>query len=138
MLPDHHPPLWGQAARGQAVNLPNLNAEHCPGCGRMRDTSHGKFVRHADASMLRECSWSQQPIPSSRAHQMARAARTVLNLADQLRVDDPDLVLRYLQRLTPDKLQEFAMVALAAVNPDQTVDDAFGWVMELPAARLAS
>lgn len=117
---------------------PNLNAVECPGCGRMRDTNNGHFVRHADASILRECPWSQKPVPRNRTHQLARAARTALNLADQLRVDDPDLVWRYLQQLPVDKLREFTMVALAAINPDQTMDEAFGWVMELPAARLAS
>lgn len=117
---------------------PNLNAVECPGCGRMRDTNNGHFVRHADASILRECPWSQKPVPRNRSHELARAARTALNLADQLRVDDPALVWRYLQQLPVDKLRELAMVALAAINPEQTTEDAFAWVMELPAARRAS
>ncbi|OCB15121.1 hypothetical protein A5689_27085 [Mycobacterium intracellulare subsp. yongonense] len=104
----------------------------------MRDTANGKFVRHADASILRECSWSLKPLPRNRGHELARAARTVLELADRLRDDDPALVWRYLHNLDVDKLRELTMVAVAAINPDQTMDEAFGWVMELPAARLAS
>lgn len=120
------------------MNPPNLNAVECPGCGRMRDTNNGHFVRHADVSIMRECPWSQKPIPRNRSHELARAARTVLNLADQIRDDDPALVWRYLQNLEPAKLRELAMVAIAAVDPGQAIDEAFGWVMELPAARRAS
>lgn len=121
---------------------PDLNAVECPGCGRMISTNSGKFRRHSDDKTFRECGWSGKSTPlSERAAEMVVAGRTVLNLAEAVRDEDPGWVWKYLTDLAHrdlPKLQTLAFVALAAVPPGQTLEQAFAWVLELPAARCAS
>ncbi|CNN64717.1 Uncharacterised protein [Mycobacterium tuberculosis] len=61
-----------------------------------------------------------------------------LNLAEQIRDDDPALVWRYLKTLDAERLTTLAMVSIAAVPSGSDLQTTFGWVMELPVARLAS
>jgi hypothetical protein len=118
---------------------PNTNSVECPGCGRIIATKNGRLARHADDTLLRECTMSQKTTPAiDRAAQLVKTARTVLNLAEQIRDDDPSLVWKYLSSLGRDRLQTLAAVALTAVPPGNSLETAYRWVMDLPAARLAS
>ena len=56
----------------------------------------------------------------------------------QVQDSDPQIVWDYLTALPADELQRLLMFALAGVPVDRHIDDIFGWVLELPAARLAS
>jgi hypothetical protein len=122
------------------MRLPDLNAVRSHGCERYVSTNRGNFRRHADDSVLRECPMSGKTTPESdQAHRMVTAARTALNLAEQMRDEDPGWVWRYLADLAgrkPAELQQLAFVALAAITPDQTLEQAFDWVLDLPNANV--
>jgi hypothetical protein len=117
---------------------PDLNATFCPACGRWISTNRGKFRRHADDTILRECPMSGDSTPGSeRAAAMITAARTALNLAHQVRDEDTGWVWRYLADLTnrdPMQLCTLAFVALCAIPSGQTLEEAFAWVLALPSA----
>lgn len=118
---------------------PDLNSVECPTCGRMIATNSGKFRKHADDSILRECPMSGKATQQSRlAADMVKTARTVLNLAEHLREEDPTWVWRYLSQLDPSELRRLALVALAAVPDGQTLEQAFDWVFDLPVKSVAS
>jgi hypothetical protein len=120
------------------MRLPDLNAVRCSGCERYVSTNRGKFRRHADDSILRECPMSGKTTPESdRAYRMVTAARTALNLAEQMRDEDTGWIWRYLTKLAkhdPAELCTLAFTALAAITPGQTLEQAFAWVLDLPAA----
>ncbi|SRX93593.1 hypothetical protein MSP7336_01832 [Mycobacterium shimoidei] len=108
----------------------------------MISTNSGKFRRHSDDKTFRECAWSGRSTPQSElAAEMVSTARTVLNLADVVRDEDPGFVWKYLGDLARHDvpaLRRLAFVALAAVPAGQTLEQAFAWVLDLPAARFAS
>jgi hypothetical protein len=67
-----------------------------------------------------------------------RRADLVCELATQLRDTDPNGVWDYLTATPASELQRLLMIALAGIDVDKPVTDVFGWVLDLPTARLAS
>lgn len=105
----------------------------------MIHTNLGKFRKHADDSILRECRMSGLSTPESeRAAHLVAVARSVLNLTEEVHDGDTAWVWRYLTQLNAAQLSQLAFVALAAVPTGQTLEQAFDWVLELPDALAVS
>ncbi len=67
-----------------------------------------------------------------------RRANIITDLACQIRDYDTAIVWDYLTATPAVELQRMLMVALAAVPVDKTLRETFGWVCELPIAKVAS
>jgi hypothetical protein len=102
-------------------------------------TSEGRYGLHNIGEQGQLCPMTQQHIPitgDSPTSYLSRA-RLVANLAEQVQDADPSVVWSYLTALSATELQRMAMIALAAIPVDQTVEQMFSWVCELPSARGA-
>lgn len=114
----------------------------CPYCGRsVRVDDKGKFRPHGMVAGERNntCTMSGEHVPitgHSDTDYIARA-HLVAGLAWRIKDEDPQRVWNYLTVLPPEELQRLLVLALAAVPVDQTVEDMFAWVCDLPAARAA-
>ena len=115
----------------------------CARCGR-RDIAvkSGRYRVHAIS--LRDngsghCPMSELPVPvdgHSDADYEAHA-RIVTELACRLQVADPVTVWEWLTTVDAGELQRLLVIALAALDTDKTVSELWGWVAQLPVARLA-
>lgn len=74
-------------------------------------------------------------VSDDRAADLEGGVELVLQLATILRDEDPALVWGSLIRLDRRKLQELAVIALAAIPVDQTRQQLYAWVSGLPAAQ---
>lgn len=70
-------------------------------------------------------------VSDKRVRQLEETADLALNLAAILRDEDPTLIWGTLTRLGHRRLQELAVIALAAIPVDQTRDQLLGWVSQL-------
>lgn len=73
-------------------------------------------------------------VSDERAEDLEDGADLTLHLAAVLREEDPCLVWSTLTRLSRRKLQELAVIALAAIPVDMTQAELLAWVNALPAA----
>ena len=64
-----------------------------------------------------------------------REAQVIADLANQVQDEDPAIVWEVLTSMPADELQRLLVFALAAIPTDQTVDQMFAWVRQLPVAR---
>lgn len=124
----------------------------CPYCCRPTSSKDGRWSGHllpdaekssgAIASIGdRYCPMSDQymVVEGHDSSHYRRRALQVCDLAAQLQHSgDPRIVWDVLTTVPADELQRLAVIALAGINTDQAVEDVFGWVLELPAARWAS
>lgn len=113
----------------------------CPRCGRDIATQNGRFWVHSTVANTRgRCPMSKQlaPITGHTADDFAARAHLVANLAWQLRDEDPAITWDYLTALPAEELQRITMIALAGLRVDQTVDEMFSWVADLPAAKAVA
>lgn len=114
----------------------------CPYCGRaVRVDDKGKFRSHGMTAGARNntCMMSGEHVPitgHSDSDYFGRA-HLVAGLAWRVRDEDPQQVWNYLTVLPAEEVQRLLILALAAVTVDQTVEDMFAWVCDLPAARAA-
>lgn len=76
-------------------------------------------------------------VTDERAAELEDTAHLVTHLAFLLRDEDPNLTWGALCRLSRRQLQEFAVVALAAIPVEETEEDLYRWVTALPAARAS-
>lgn len=112
----------------------------CPYCGRnVRVDNNGLIRTHATEAGARNntCPMAGEHVPitgHSDADYIARA-HLVSKLAWRIKDEDPQRVWNYLTVLSSEELQRLLVLALAAVPVDQTVEEMFGWVCDLPAAR---
>lgn len=64
-----------------------------------------------------------------------KRAKVIADLANQVQDEDPAIVWEVLTSMPADELQRLLVFALAAIPTDQTVDQMFAWVRQLPVAR---
>ena len=113
----------------------------CPHCKRTISTSYHRYGRHALVKAGTEyCPMSKQRVPITGSTPTAYVSRAHLigDLATQIRDVDPALVWTYVQHIPADELRRLLMLTLAAIPVDQTVEEMFAWVCELPAAKEIS
>jgi hypothetical protein len=112
----------------------------CPHCHRTVRTVGGCYEVHNIGEHTRLCPLSLQHtvITGDSPTAYVSRARLVANLAEQVQDFDPAIVWTYLDALPVNELRRLAMIALAAIPVDQTVEQMFGWVTELPAAKVVA
>jgi hypothetical protein len=112
----------------------------CPRCGREVRTDDGRYVLHNSGDLGDVCAMSLQHIPIVGESETAYISRAklVANLAAQVQDADPSVVWDYLTALPGNELQRLTMIALAAMPIDQTLEDMFAWVYELPVAKVVA
>lgn len=125
----------------QVIEIAGERAQ-CPYCGRnVRVEDKGTFRTHATVAGARNntCPMAGEHVPISGHTDVDYIARAhlVSKLAWRIKDEDPQRVWNYLTVLPPEELQRMLVLALAAVPVDQTVEDMFAWVCDLPAAREA-
>lgn len=105
----------------------------CPHCGRMVSTTKRRFVTHSTFPAGPACVMSREPITEQIVTDTAhyRRMEQVLLWSHVLRDEDPRQVYGWIERCTRGELELLLLTALAGVNPDQTVRQAFSWVGEL-------
>ena len=114
----------------------------CPYCGRaVRVDDKGRFRTHAKTAGARNdtCPMAGEhvPITGHSDNDYFARAHLISKLAWRVRDEDPQQVWNYLTVLPAEEVQRLLMLALAAIPVDQTVEDMFAWVCDLPAAREA-
>lgn len=77
-------------------------------------------------------------VSDERAAQLEETADLALRLAVALKEEDPTIVWGGLTRLDRRRLQELAVIALAAIPVDVPISQLLGWVAELREAGNAS
>lgn len=111
----------------------------CPYCGREVRTDNGAFVVHSitPKKIGDTCPLAEQPVPVTGVteNDHDKRAHLIAKLAWQLRDEDPWRVRCYLTALPAAEVERLLLFALAAIPVDQTVDEMFGWVNELPDAQ---
>lgn len=112
----------------------------CPRCNRTIRTNDLHYVQHNEGEHNQLCPMSFQhtPIVGNTPSAYRSRASLVANLAEQIQDSDPTLVWDYLTALSGNELQRMMMVALAAIPVDQTLDEMFAWVCELPVAKAVT
>lgn len=113
----------------------------CPRCGRTVTTTHSRYIGHSsDGGQNDPCRMSGQrvPITGVTPFDMVNRAYLVADLADQVQDRDPLVVWDYLTALPPAEVQRLLVVALAGLRTDQSLDQLFSWVTELPATKYAA
>lgn len=118
-----------------------MNTVRCPYCNRDITVTQARFNRHNVDGSPRNgapCPLSRQRIPikglSNQDH--ADRAEVLTDLAFQVQDEDPRIVWDYLTCLDSVELQRLLMFSLAAMDIDKNVDQLWGWVKNLPQARL--
>lgn len=124
----------------------------CPTCLRHTSIqSNGRWMDHLlpgvekSSTELatygdRYCPMSSQLVsrggddPKAHEHRLKR----VLDLAVQLRDGDPAIVWSVLTAMDAVELQRIAMFALAGIDVDRPRDALYGWVLDLPAAKVSA
>jgi hypothetical protein len=103
-------------------------------------TNENRYVLHNTGEQGDMCPMTNMhlPITGDSPTAYVSRARLVANLAEEVQDADPSVVWDYLTALSGNELQRLTMIALAAVPVDQTVEDIFGWVCELPVAKAVN
>lgn len=109
----------------------------CPRCTHTGTPRDGRFRIHNQPGADQPCPLSLQLLPPAGETPGAylSRARLVADLAVQLQDADPNTVWQYLTALPGAELQRIAMLALAAIPVDRTLNEIWAWVTELPAAK---
>lgn len=113
----------------------------CPHCERTVSTDNQRFVRHATVKGASDyCPMSRQHIPITGDTAADFLARAYLlgDLAQQVQDRDITVVWTVLEHMPKEELQRMLQLALAALPIEQTVEELFAWVCELPVAKAAS
>lgn len=112
----------------------------CPRCNRSVRTNDNRYVLHNTGEHGDLCPMTNMhlPIMGNSPTAYVSRARLVANLAEQVQDADPSVVWDYLTALPANELQRMAMIALAAIPVDQTVEQMFGWVCALPSAKAVT
>lgn len=115
----------------------------CPYCARQISVDNTRYARHAitpGGSDYCPMVGQRMPITGQTESDWESRAYLVTNLAGQVQDQDPHIVWHYLTALPPVELQRLLMVSLCAIPAmtDQSVDDLFAWVKDLPDARSAA
>lgn len=105
----------------------------CPDCERELNEWNGRFPNHADATAVTPCPMAGRKVPDSivAAARMERRADEVLEMAARLRDENPTPIRSALTNARRDVLEEWAFVALAAINVDEPASSIFAWVYAL-------
>lgn len=108
----------------------------CPRCGATAPVKNGRFRLHGAPY----CPLSEMPVPATGTGEVDfhRRAHIVAELAGMQRDYDPATVWDYATAVDACELQRLLMVALAAIDVEKTVDELWGWVAGLPAARCSA
>lgn len=108
----------------------------CPRCGATAPVKSGRFRLHGTP----HCPMSELPVPVAGHDELdyRRRAYIVAELAGIQRDYDPATVWDYLTTVDAAEVQRLLIVALAAIDVTQTVDELWGWVAVLPAARCSA
>lgn len=113
----------------------------CPHCKRIVSTDNKRIVRHATVQDGTDyCPMSRQhvPITGNTAADYLSRAYLIGDLAQQIQDRDVAVVWTVLENMPKPELQRMLQLALAAIPIDQTVDEMFGWVCDLPVAKAVS
>lgn len=112
----------------------------CPRCGRTVRTYQGRYNKHGSepgSSDICMMSKRRQPITSLTEAAFESRAYLVTELASELQDEDPYTTWDYLTALPAVEVQRLLMVALAGIETEgRTLTEIFGWVNELPVARI--
>lgn len=106
----------------------------CPDCGRMVTTAPpNRFMRHSTYPTGPLCSQSGRPVTADAVLATAhhRRAEQVMYWAQILRDEDPRRVWSWIKHADRDELNAMMMTALAALDPDKSLAETFGWVKGL-------
>ncbi len=117
----------------------SLATAECPACRRQIRVQDGRFNDHSTIPKHQSMCWMSQqhiPVEGLRPVHFVTRARVVADLAYQVQDADPAVVSKYLDALPADEVKRLMVIALAAINTDQTVEDMFGWVCDLPASQV--
>lgn len=114
----------------------------CPRCDRTITTEGARYKTHSAIAGKpgTTCRMTDQRVPitgDSGADYLSRAYH-VADLADQVQDRDPSVVWDYLTATPAGELQRLLIIALAAFPVDKPIDEIFGWVTQLPAAKEAT
>ncbi|MDH6199237.1 hypothetical protein M2272_005905 [Mycobacterium frederiksbergense] len=118
-----------------------MSLQLCPACGRHVTAESGRFTVHSATGAKGEtCHLSRErtPITGTTERDYERRADLIGHLAWRLKDEDPRKVRDYLTAMPAVELQRMLMLALAAVPVDRSIDEVFGWVCDLPEARLVA
>lgn len=118
-----------------------MKLAHCPRCDRDVSTTNNRYQRHTVRYNSGDvCRMSSQHVPITGHSPTEYLARAYLvgDLAEQVQDRDPSLVFDYLTVLPPAEIQRLLMLALAAIPVDQTVEEMFAWVCDLPSVKGAA
>lgn len=109
----------------------------CPRCTHTGQHRNHRFRIHEIPGTNETCPLSLQLLPPAGETPGAylSRARLVADLAVQLQDADPNTVWQYLTAISGAELQRIAMLALAAIPVDRTLNEIWAWVTELPAAK---
>lgn len=110
----------------------------CPRCNRTVATQSHRFTDHGtEKGSSEQCPMSRQhtPIVGDRPADYLARAYLVADLAEQIQDFDPVIVWDYLTAMSAGELQRLLVIALAGIRVDQRIDELFGWVCDLPAAK---
>lgn len=112
----------------------------CPRCDRSVSSHCGRYSLHSITPDGDDhCPMSKQLIPltGTRPLDYYRRATLVADLAAQVQDSDPAIVWDYLTATPATEIQRLMVIALAAINIDQPIDKLYGWVYDLPVARVS-
>lgn len=113
----------------------------CPRCNRMITSDCGRFKRHSLTPRGNQiCPMSDQhtPITGDTPTDYLSRAYLVADLADQVQDRDTAIVWDVLTAMPAAEVQRLLMISLAAIPTDKPLDEIFGWVCALPAAKEVS
>ena len=111
---------------------------YCPRCGRMVSLRSSRYQRHSiTPGGVDNCPMTNQYelIDGLTDRDHEKRAKVIADLANQVQDEDPAIVWEVLTSMPADELQRLLVFALAAIPTDQTVDQMFAWVRQLPVAR---
>ena len=113
-----------------------MSSAHCGRCNKTLSIgTDNRYPRHGDERGTCPLSYQRSPRFGDAESDWTHRSKVVADLAWQMR--DPNGVRAYLEALPREELLRTAMVALAGVPVDQTREDIFAWVTELPVAVTA-
>ncbi|AVP42356.1 hypothetical protein SEA_MISHA28_56 [Mycobacterium phage Misha28] len=116
-----------------------MSAQLCPMCGRPTSTGSGRYSVHsATGDRGDTCRMSRRPVPPTglTPADHERRATLVTTLAWMVRDEDPSEVWDYLTTLDDAELQRLLVIALAAIDVERPASELWGWVRDLPVARM--
>jgi hypothetical protein len=112
---------------------PDIPAEViCPDCERKVKTMRGKYEQHSTFVTGPLCIQSGQLVSAQAVADTAHVHRMnlVLDWAQHLHCEDPRRVQGWVKLLERGELELMLLTALAGIDPEATLESAFGWVRD--------